>query len=411
MPQARSLSRSSRQDDQAPKLPVSYRWQTPPVRMSEKLGCKLIDMSVRVNLDKFMAIDQTSQTFKAQFFFQAETTVPKEGGELEAEKVRKFLKNLAHLERSGDLEKSGDAGADRIVVENMVDPLEGPPFKPWLSEREEDGKITFTLSWRIVGEFGESLELHDFPFDCQDFTLTLCFFRACKRDELQVRFIDAQASRVPLRVFSLENTWNRPHRLIIGPSFSDPRDNCKGAVFPLLHVTVQMQRVPWFYFLNIVVPMFTIVAMSACYTQIKAKEIADRLSTSLTLVLTAVAYKYLVAQMVPAIGYSTWLDKYVLMCWFFLAGIVLENCLALKNFYRTELVAAAVLYSSFAVCNIRFAKWAWDVYWAQRTKLSPHGREHEEGLDDFIIDGSDDDDDGTFSFSSQASEASCALLL
>ncbi|CAE7380348.1 unnamed protein product [Symbiodinium sp. CCMP2592] len=396
MQQARSLSRSSRDRDQASKLSVRYRWQTPPECTSEKLGCKLIDMSVRVNLDKFMAINQTSQTFKAQFFFQAETKVPKG----DAEKVKKFLENI---------QKSDCAGADRIVVENMVDPLEGPPFKPWLSEREEDGKITFTLSWRIVGEFGESLELHDFPFDCQDFTVTLCFFRACKRDELQVRFIDAEASRVPLRVFSLENTWNRPHRLIIGPSFSDPRDNCKGAVFPLLHVTVQMQRVPKYYFLNIVVPMCSIVAMSACYTQIKATEIADRLSTSLTLVLTAVAYKYLVAQMVPAIGYSTWLDWYVLMCWFFLAGIVLENCLALKNFHRTEFIWQVVLYSSFAMGNIWFAKRAWDVYRAQRTKLSPHGREHEEGLDDFIIDGSDDDD-GTFSFASQASEASCAFL-
>ena len=32
-----------------------------------------------------------------------------------------------------------------------------------------------SVRWLIVGVFGESLELQHFPFDCQDFTVTLRF--------------------------------------------------------------------------------------------------------------------------------------------------------------------------------------------------------------------------------------------
>ncbi|CAE7380266.1 unnamed protein product [Symbiodinium sp. CCMP2592] len=103
------------------KIPVRYRWQAPPACTSEDLGCKLIDMSVRVNLDKFMAIDQPSQTFKAQFFYQAETTVPKDGGTLEAEQLREFLKKLG---------ASGDAGPTGSLWRTWWIPWRALPSSP-----------------------------------------------------------------------------------------------------------------------------------------------------------------------------------------------------------------------------------------------------------------------------------------
>ena len=54
-------------------------------------------------------------------------------------------------------------------------------------------------------------------------------------------------------------------------------------------------------------------------------DVADRLSVSLTLVLTAAAYKFVVASMLPQISYFTMLDHYVLMCSGFLFLVVIEN--------------------------------------------------------------------------------------
>ena len=43
-------------------------------------------------------------------------------------------------------------------------------------------------------------------------------------------------------------------------------------------------------------------------------DVADRASITLTLVLTAVAYKLVTASMLPAISYLTLLDKFISMC-------------------------------------------------------------------------------------------------
>ena len=52
---------------------------------------------------------------------------------------------------------------------------------------------------------------------------------------------------------------------------------------------------------------------------------ADRLSVTLTLMLTAVAYKFIVASALPQVSYLTSLDTYVLVCFLFLFLISVEN--------------------------------------------------------------------------------------
>jgi len=56
--------------------------------------------------------------------------------------------------------------------------------------------------------------------------------------------------------------------------------------------------------------------------QIDIDEFADRASISLTLLLTAVAYKLVTAGMVPCISYLTLIDKYVSSCIFLMFLLV-----------------------------------------------------------------------------------------
>ena len=55
-----------------------------------------------------------------------------------------------------------------------------------------------------------------------------------------------------------------------------------------------------------------------------AEDMAVRLTVSLTLTLTAAAYKVAIESMTPNIGYLTLLDKYVLGCALFIALTVFE---------------------------------------------------------------------------------------
>lgn len=132
----------------------------------------------------------------------------------------------------------------------------------------------------------------------------------------------------------------------------------------ILHVTLEVRRHPGYYIFNIVIPMFMLVLMSAGSWVIPAEQIADRLSASFTLVLTAVAYKYNVVQTVPPIGHLTWLDAYNIMCYVFLFLVVVENCLAFEyqdvKFYggSIDFHAKRILGALFASANLVFGIFA-----------------------------------------------------
>ena len=156
---------------------------------------------------------------------------------------------------------------------------------------------------------------------------------------------------------SLERTWDFPEKLIVWSRDVNHMKNMKKMkkseiravskettsnkkdiemMRQILHVTLQVRRNPWYYVSNIVVPMFSIVLLSGSSFVIPVEKIQDRLSASLTLVLTAVAYKYNVVQTAPPIGYHTWLDWYVLMCYVALFSVVMENCISYIVFWHTQ---------------------------------------------------------------------------
>ncbi|CAE7381201.1 unnamed protein product [Symbiodinium natans] len=354
------------------------------------VDCDVIDMYVRMNLDKMIEINDVKQTFKAQYYFEACTRVPTTDPK-RVKEVRAFLQRFTD--------------SSHLVVENIVDPLDGPSLKPKLEEKmDAKGQMhKMTLTWKIAGEFSECLQHQKFPFDCQDFTLTLCFWNACKEDKLQFRFIDSKNSSVILNNFHLGNTWKRPfqNRLYIHTEFTNEETHKVNKKFPLLKATVQMQRLPTYYFYNIVLPMFAMVCLSCCTMVIPMEFIGDRLSASLFLLLTSVAFKFVIAQMTPRVGYNTWLDWYVLVCWLFLGLVVVENCLASNHPHDTELLFALLIFFGFGVCNVAFAvKWCY-AYFRPHSKLSPLLNSH--------------DDAGTFepyekSRSPKGSDAKCARV-
>eukprot|EP00439_Symbiodinium_sp_Y106_P074202 s2004_g14.t1 len=245
----------------------------------------------------------------------------------------------------------------------------------------KDGSSVVKMSWVIAGEFAEKLELKSFPFDCQELSVTLCLGVPCLAGKEQVcfQYPDPDESKVILNVFSLQNSWMRPERVFLKSpggawkvaggkvqfDWTDKDKNWQEHQFPTVKISVYLQRKYGFYLWNVVLPMFLIASMSLCFSgsacsmSIHIDKVADRLSATLTLVLTAVAYKYITAQMVPTIGYNTWLDKYVLACFWFLVVIVLENCVAGRFDEQTESLWFVFIGIMFILTNVGFAIWAW----------------------------------------------------
>jgi hypothetical protein len=98
----------------------------------------------------------------------------------------------------------------------------------------------------------------------------------------------------------------------------------KDRVFPMLQCSLFVRRRHGYIIHNIAYPMGSFAFMAGFQFCVPAAATADRLSVSLTLVLTAAAYKTHISTMTPHIAYSTLIDQYVSLCTAFIAIMATE---------------------------------------------------------------------------------------
>jgi len=118
----------------------------------------------------------------------------------------------------------------------------------------------------------------------------------------------------------------------------DPVSLTKGE----FELTIQASRDPVFYLYNYVSVFYIIVLLNAGSVAISVTEIGDRLSFSSSLLLTAVAFKFVLAETLPKVGYQTVMDRYVIMAFLFIAVGSLQHMAAsphvrcFSEFYKLE---------------------------------------------------------------------------
>ena len=227
---------------------------------------------------------------------------------------------------------------------------------------------------RVEGTFEEEMELQDYPCDFQDLHIVL-EMQCADTGPFPVRFTDSSGAdwssagigptpsfdavtggerkdfkttcflAIDAVAFNIRNSWR-----LVDPYAPDynPRDigvqrlklhpfQRKGIVkcdldkagnpildennepkgkpnyYPAFAVGVRLNRSPEFYLYNVSIPMgsFSLLAIFSGFA-LDHTAGSDRLGVGLTLILTAAAYKFAIATMVPSISYLTLLDKYVL---------------------------------------------------------------------------------------------------
>ena len=295
---------------------------------------------VCVTLDSIDAIDQTNQRFGAALWVTLTTPIPYQ--EKKKEKVKELLTSFMSQESSNS--------QAWITARNRVD-SDAVGFATIYFDETEDGR-NFRLSWSLIGKFGEAFELQDFPFDSQDFTVSMNIRYPNKG--LKMVLVTSDNSRIMPKALSLvQHAWRNPKMHLWEEVV--PNRNATAVSRHVLNATLSMNRVPNYYFSNVILPICIITTLSASSFFIPPYDVSSRLSTTLTLVLTAVAYKYVVAQMVPPIGYDTVLDRYVMLCFIFLSFVVAENCLAFQfqHISEREVMIGCALFGSFWMFNLR----------------------------------------------------------
>lgn len=187
-------------------------------------------------------------------------------------------------------------------------------FNNALDFKQLDAKVLpsgddLLLLFRFEGTFSEMMELEDFPCDVQDLTISLSF--NCRT--LGMMPLDIVASHdlttgIMPDGFVDGRLWNLHREVGVNPGTVGLKAD---RMFPSVELNMVVGRQPSFFLLNLAMPVFFFVPMAALQYCVPRQQTADRLSVSLAIVLTAIAHKFSMTSIMPAVSYLTFLDKYV----------------------------------------------------------------------------------------------------
>jgi hypothetical protein len=176
----------------------------------------------------------------------------------------------------------------------------------------------------------EEYELHNFPYDTQDMHVHLTVNVPVERAEL---FSDDQDPSLMMhKRFQHASIYDIVHKqmLVAAISCSNVEESASANIYPRCTFHTTLNRRYSYYVVNVALPLaiLTFLAgLSAGAVDADGKRVttADRLSITLTLLLTAVAYKFIVSSSLPQVSYLTSMDSYVLSCFFFMLLVIIEN--------------------------------------------------------------------------------------
>lgn len=191
---------------------------------------------------------------------------------------------------------------------------------------EDDPVPDAQLSIRMKGVFKTTMKLNEFPFDYQNLTIKIMSDWPRKVTEFCKDM--SQKDSVRTDTFTGEQEWELQKH--VSAHQVEEEKMTSGAVnsYPLYNVVVNVKRKASYYMWNVALIMFLITPLAFTSYAVSADAPEDRLSVTLTLLLTAVAFKFVVSQSLPNTSYQTLLDYYVLWCMMFLCLVVVQNAVA-----------------------------------------------------------------------------------
>ena len=219
---------------------------------------------------------------------------------------------------------------DMLEVMKSLEVISKDTWSTLTTSSTVPGAYDYSLKLRFKAVLAEQYELEWFPFDEQDLhittTLNIPTTRAMLKENLEFPCVMMHATFQHKSVFDIVYA-NMMH---VDITESDPSESGAGFVYPRCEFYTTLNRRYGYYVTNVFLKMtmityLTAVTAGAIDASGERMSTADRLSVTLTLMLTAVAYKFIVASSLPQVSYLTSLDTYVLVCFLFMLLISVEN--------------------------------------------------------------------------------------
>ena len=207
-------------------------------------------------------------------------------------------------------------------------------FHPPNSDQNESQTVgVIEMLLHVKSKFAERMELKRFPADRQ-FLNILLKGRTTDGNFEWVTSNNSKIDWVPVKFRAGNQIKSR-----LGPAMSTDHAmfapwadfriiNSEFDQQPPFKLRFRVQRYAGFYIGNIFVPMISIVLCCYASLAIPIDQVANRLTVSVTLLLVIVAFKFVIASLLPPISYLTWMDFYVIIHVLVITLFIIENTIA-----------------------------------------------------------------------------------
>jgi hypothetical protein len=200
-----------------------------------------------------------------------------------------------------------------------------------------DKKLIATISYTVEGKFKMWLDLKDFPFDNHALEIPISF------DKRGTASDAADASTVGEMVQRADTTFEIITSPAPGVRLNEPGCQIAGYVRVggtpcltdiakdslTLQVHVARQSFSLLVRVVAVLALMSLLTLSALWLDVKENQ-GDRLGWVGTMFLTAVAYQFVMANMLPELPYLTALDVYMLSVMAYITAVIVEVGLLAK---------------------------------------------------------------------------------
>ncbi|KAF4132694.1 hypothetical protein GN958_ATG18106 [Phytophthora infestans] len=286
-------------------------------------------LEVEIEVNAITSVDTVGQTFTADVTW--EVTMPAIITTIREDSVlRELMDILAFDENQFEFTNVNSMQEEREMTSSLS--LAGPVHftdstslaLPVTATSEYLSHLQF--SRRVVAAFSEEMTLRSFPVDQQKLTFAFSTGTGVRKS-LRVTPGAVDAGTFAIANYKLGNVFDVVHYDKVFVGEIDAEGDKKSIRFEMM-----LERRPGYYMTNVAIPAGIITYLCfisyAPLSDGSLMDTGDRAQIVLTLLLTAVTFKNMVASLTPQISYFTTLDQYVFFCFIIACLVAIENALS-----------------------------------------------------------------------------------
>ena len=309
------------------------------------------EVRIRLSFKRILNISIIDQSFTAEIFFEASWEEPDlsniHGAEADNSITYDFPVRKFYITADRDMRLEDRKGffTPHLCITNIKDRKHEIDTENWFQiYYPEKNKPIVCQRVKVTATFQERMELEKFPFDEQELGINIaayCPYHTINSDDdykenrvKLVKNMNTQYKSVVIKHnFVQENEYDLMDLIRFTEATTHPNDSATNKQYSTLRFACVARRLKSFWVYNVVLPLFLLTAICAGAFSVPANDISSRVGITLAIILSTVAFKFLISDKLPSISYLTIIDIYVLICLIVQTGISLESIIYAASVY------------------------------------------------------------------------------